>query len=42
MPMHSLRPVGAILTAELGDQLDTPSLRLDLPALFASDITGRA
>ena len=42
MPMHSLRPVGEILTAELGDQLDTPSLRLDLPALFASDITGRA
>ena len=37
-----LAPVGEIVTAELGDQLDTPSLRLDFPALFASDITGRA
>ena len=37
-----LAPVGEIVTAELGDQLNTPSLRLDFPALFASDITGRA
>ena len=37
-----LTPVGEIVAAELGDQLDTPSLRLDFPALFASDITGRA
>ena len=37
-----LAPVGEIVTAELGDQLDTPSLRLDFPVLFASDITGRA
>ena len=34
--------VGEIVTAELGDQLDTPSLRLDFPALLAPDITGRA
>ena len=34
--------VGESVTAELGDQLDTPSLRLDFPALFAPDITGRA
>ncbi len=37
-----LAPVGEIVTAELGDQLDTPSLRLDFRALSASDITGRA
>ena len=30
------------MAAELADQLDTPSLRLDFPALFALDITGRA
>ena len=42
MPMHSLRPVGEIVTAELADKLDRPGLALDFSALFASDITGRA
>ena len=42
MPMHSLRPVGEIVTAELADKLDRPDLALDSSALFASDITGRA
>ena len=40
--MHSLRPVGEIVTAELADKLDRPGLALDFSALFASDITGLA
>ena len=42
MPMHSLRPVGEAVAAELADRLDRPGLALDFSALFASDITGRA